>query len=72
MIFARLNKAVFEGFGTYSDFNTSTEEEALWPDLKRILLFFGAKTFQQVNDMSNFYIRMVKRFLLVNFKSIRK
>jgi hypothetical protein len=29
MIFARLNKAVFEGFGTYSDFNTSTEEDLM-------------------------------------------
>jgi SPP1 gp7 family putative phage head morphogenesis protein len=53
---ARLNKAVFEGFGgTYSDFNTSTEEGLIMAGFeKNIAVFSGAKTFQQVNDMSNF------------------
>jgi SPP1 gp7 family putative phage head morphogenesis protein len=53
---ARLNKAVFDGFGgTYSDFDTSTEAGLIMAGFeKNIAVFSGAKTFQQVNDMSNF------------------
>ena len=53
---ARLNNAVFEGFGgTYSQFDTSTAEGLIMAGFeKNIAVFSGAKTFQQVNDMSNF------------------
>ncbi|QHB38539.1 structural protein [Flavobacterium phage vB_FspM_lotta8-2] len=52
----RLNKAVFEGFGgTYSDFSTATSDGLIMAGFeKNIAVFSGAKTFQQVNDMSNF------------------
>ena len=52
----RLNKAVFEGFGgSYSQFDTSTEAGLIMAGFeKNIAVFSGAKTFQQINDMSNF------------------
>jgi SPP1 gp7 family putative phage head morphogenesis protein len=51
----RLNKAVFEGFGgSYAQFDTSTTEGLIMAGFeKNIAVFSGAKTFQQVNDMSN-------------------
>jgi hypothetical protein len=50
MIFARLNKAVFEGFAALIRTLILLQKKALlWPDLKRILLFlFGAKTFNKL------------------------
>ena len=52
----RLNKAVFEGFGgTFAEFSEDTTEGLIMAGFeKNIAVFSGAKTFQQVNDMSNF------------------
>lgn len=53
----RLNKAVLDGFGggAFSDFSEDTAEGLIMSGFeKNIAVFSGAKTFQQVNDMSNF------------------
>lgn len=52
----RLNEAVFKGFGgTYADFSEDTAEGLIMAGFeKNIAVFSGAKTFQQVNDLSNF------------------
>lgn len=52
----RLNNGVFEGFGgTYANYSEDTEEGLVMAGFeKNIAVFSGAKTFQQINDMSNF------------------
>jgi SPP1 gp7 family putative phage head morphogenesis protein len=67
---ARLNKAVFDGFGgTYSDFDTSTEAGLMMAGFeKNIAVFSGAKTFQQVNDMSNFLFTGTDKIPFGEFK----
>jgi SPP1 gp7 family putative phage head morphogenesis protein len=67
---ARLNKAIFDGFGgTYSDFDTSTEAGLMMAGFeKNIAVFSGAKTFQQVNDMSNFLFTGTDKIPFGEFK----
>lgn len=68
---ARLNKAVFEGFGgSYAEFDTSTEAGLIMAGFeKNIAVFSGAKTFQQVNDMSNFLFNGKNKIPFGEFKA---
>lgn len=67
---ARLNKAVFDGFGgSYAEFDTSTEAGLIMAGFeKNIAVFSGAKTFQQVNDMSNFLFTGTDKIPFSEFK----
>jgi len=66
----RLNKGVFEGFGgSYADFDTSTADGLIMAGFERnIAVFSGAKTFQQVNDMSNFLFAGAEKIPFGEFK----
>lgn len=67
----RLNKAVFEGFGgTYAEFSTATSDGLIMAGFeKNIAVFSGAKTFQQVNDMSNFLFAGKDKIPFSEFKN---
>ena len=66
----RLNKAVFEGFGgSYENFSEDTTEGLIMSGFeKNIAVFSGAKTFQQVNDMSNFLFNGKDKIPFSEFK----
>lgn len=69
-IVRRLNEAVFEGFGgTYAEYSLSTSEGLIMQGFEaNIAVFSGAKTFQQVNDMSNFLYAGGEKILFNEFK----
>jgi len=66
----RLNKGVFEGFGgSYENFSEDTTEGLIMSGFeKNIAVFSGAKTFQQVNDMSNFLFAGSEKLPFSEFK----
>jgi hypothetical protein len=66
----RLNEAIFEGFGgSYSDFSINTNEGLIMSGFERnIAVFSGAKTFQQINDMSNFLFAGAEKLPFSEFK----
>lgn len=66
----RLNKGVFEGFGgSFGQFSEDTTEGLIMAGFeKNIAVFSGAKTFQQVNDMSNFLFAGKEKIPFGEFK----